>query len=404
MKILFVSPYLASPPECGAHRRIEGLMRGLSLRHEVSMLSFAVPDAGKLSATKAYCRRVITIEPTLLRLDSSRKRLVQLRSLLSTKSFEYVTHHDVRLQTQLDQLMTDGEFDLVQVEFAQMGIYRVPPRRRPILVLDEHNVEYDIVRRTANAEVGALRKIYSAINWRKMRAEEVDAWRRFDGVALTSRRDEDLLKLDAPATPTSVIPNAVDLEAFTPNNDSVEPATLLFFGALDYHPNLEGVEYFLSEIMPSIQRRLPQVKLRVVGRNPPSSLLALQSESVEFTGYVDDPRGYIDRAAVVIVPLRIGGGTRFKIVEAMAKGKPIVSTRIGAEGLDAEHGTHLLLADTPSEFVDSVCKLCADPDLASKVGDAGRQFVAAHYGWDSVVRKLESFYEALAGRRRDKTS
>ncbi len=374
MKILFVTPYLASPPQCGAQRRLEGLIQGLGVRHEVWLLSFATPNPTEHAATRSYCRQMFTVQHDVLKPGASRKRALQLRSLVSRHSFEQLLYSDERLQVQLNQLIAENSFDVVQVEFAQMGIYHLlrGQGRKPVFILDEHNIEYDIVKRTALADGGALRKAYSAVNWRKVRNEELAAWRRFDGIALTSKRDEELLLRDVRTARTTVIPNAVDLQAFAPSAAPVEPATLLFFGALDYHPNLEGIEYFLDEIMPGIQQRIPQVKLWVVGRNPPNAVLARQSEFIKFTGYVDDPRTYLDRASVVVVPLRIGGGTRFKIVEAMAKGKPIVSTSIGAEGLDAEHEQHLLLADSPAAFVESVCRLLEQSEFANSMGQAGR--------------------------------
>ena len=397
MKILFVTPYLASPPQCGAQRRLEGLMRGLSARHEVSLLSFATDDIVQLESTRAYCHQVVTVNHDVLKLGALSKRFLQLRSIASQHSFEYLLHQDVRFQSSLDSLVGSHKFDVVQFEFAQMGVFQLPRgRHRPTkYVLDEHNIEYEIVKRTARAEGSMLRKGYSEMNWHKLRAEERDAWNRFDGVALTSNRDEAVLKEDRPSTRTVVIPNAVDLEAFRPNDTPVEPGTVLFFGALDYYPNIDGIQYFLDQMLPEFARRCPTAKLVVVGRNPPASLSTRQNEHVQFTGYVDDPRPYLDRAAVVIVPLRIGGGTRFKIVEAMGKGKAIVSTTIGAEGLNAVHGEHLLLSDDPGDFVAQISRVLADTELANRLGAAGRRFAEESYGWDSVVKKLEQFYSHL---------
>jgi len=399
MKILFVTPYLASPPECGAQRRLEGLMRGFSREHEVSVLSLAAPNS-RLEPMREYCKTLDTVEHNVLKQGPLSKRLLQFRSLISTRSFEYLHYQLDAFQERINQTIKREPFDIVQVEFAQMGIYEWPRlAKSPVFVLDEHNIEYDIVKRTAQAEGGAVRKIYSALNWRKVRAEEIDTWRRFDGVALTSARDEELLKLDVPNARTVVAPNAVDLEAFFPNDTPIEPNTLLFLGAMDYHPNIEGIEYFLEEVFPEILKRKPDVKVLIVGRNPTKTMLAKQSEHVHFTGYVDDPRTYLDRAAIVIVPLRIGGGTRFKIVEAMAKGKPIVSTSIGAEGLDAKHEEHLLLADSSAEFVMQTCRLLDDAGLASRLGKSGRAFAETRYGWHAVIEKLERFYSSLLEQR-----
>lgn len=325
---------------------------------------------------------------------------MQMRSLLSGDSFEALLYRNPQLQAHLDKLIQDQAFDIVQVEFAQMGIYRLPRLgpRPPRFVLDEHNIEYEIVKRTSESDGGALRRAYSSLNWRKVRTEELDAWRRFDGVALTSQRDESMLLQDVPAARTVVIPNAVDLEAFRPNETPIEPNTLLFLGALDYHPNIEGMLFFLDEIWPLVLRRIPDAKLVVVGRNAPSTLLARSSSNVTFTGYVDDPRTYLDRAAAVIVPLRIGGGTRFKIVEAMAKAKAVVSTVVGAEGLDTEHEKQLLLADDPETFATQACRLLSDLPLQARLGRAARQFAEARYGWNSAVEKLESFYSDVLAK------
>jgi glycosyltransferase involved in cell wall biosynthesis len=402
MNILFVTPYLASPPECGAQRRLEGLMRGLSQCHQITLLSFSPGTDRAPTVSHAYCKDVITIEHDVLRLPATAKRLLQSRSLLSRKSFEFLLYQNARFQSEFERLVQQNNYDVVQVEFSQMGIYRLPrvsPRqgiRSPQFVLDEHNIEYEIVKRTAESEGSFARRTYSSLNWRKVKREELDAWHRFDGVALTSARDELMLKNESPTTRTIVIPNAVDLDAFRPNQTTIEPKTLLFLGALDYHPNIDGMAFFLDEIWPKVVKSAPDAKLIVVGRNAPASLLARKNDSIDFTGYVDDPRVYLDRAAAVIVPLRIGGGTRFKIVEAMAKGKAIVSTRIGAEGLDTKHEQHLLLADDPVSFADSVCRVINDDALAARLGQSARDFAEARYGWNAAVAKLEAFYVQLS--------
>lgn len=398
MKILFVTPYLATPAKCGAQRRLEGLIKGLSSRHEITLLSYRTRKDEDPRSTHDYCRRVVTVTRDVLTPGAAYKRALQFASLASTRSFEHALYHDPDLQRQLYSLIANDTFDVVQVEFSQMGIFSLPRlgMRAPRFVLDEHNIEYEIVKRTADSDGGAIRRLYSRINWQKVKAEELDAWRRFDGVALTSKRDEELLLEDAPGTRTVVVPNAADLETFRRNDATAPtPGTLLFFGALDYHPNTEGIEYFLDEIWPTIRRERPATKLTVVGRNPPASLLARQTDDVNFTGFVDDPRPYIDSAAVVVVPLRIGGGTRFKIVEAMAMGKAIVSTTLGAEGLDAVHEQHVLLADEAADFARQVVRVLDAPELAEQLGHAARELAVQRYGWSGAVKTLEQFYQTL---------
>ena len=401
MKILFVTPYLPSPPRFGAQRRLDGLMRGLAARHEVSLLSFVSPSDALEEArreTARYCKTIETLENDAFNMSVRTKRVTQLQSMLSPHSFEHRLWHDLHFQSRLDRLQR--EFDVVQVEFSQLGIYRFPPRaqRRAVFVLDEHNIEYDLIKRTAETEGTLARRLYSAVDWRKLKHEERDTWRRFDGVALTSARDEEVLRESEPATRTVVVPNAVDLESFKGSGAQREPATLMFFGAMNYHPNIEGVQYFVREILPLVVAEVPNVKLLVVGQQPPDAVRALASEHVEIVGFVDDPRTVIDRASALVVPLRIGGGTRFKIVEGMAMSAPIISTYIGAEGIEAEHDKHLLLARDAQSFARETIRLLKDPELGRRLGREARRLAEERYGWAQAVRTLEDFYDRLGAR------
>jgi glycosyltransferase involved in cell wall biosynthesis len=400
MKILFVTPYMPSPPRYGAQRRLDGLMRGLAKRHEVSLLAYR-SDVGDPElaerTTRSYCKDVVTLDNDIVYQDVRAKRLLQLRSLASRRSFEYFQLQHPALQPSFDRLFLRERYDVVQVEFSQLGFLRFPRRsaRRTRFVLDEHNIEYEAIRRMGETANTALRKLYATVDWRKLRREELLAWKRFDGVSLVSARDEELLLRDEPQAKTVVVPNAVDLDSFRPSDAPTDPSSLLFFGAMNYHPNVDGVLYFLDEIFPKIQALVPSAKLTVMGPTPAPSVLDRKSTVVDVTGFVEDPRTRIERAAVLVVPLRIGGGTRFKIVEGMAQGKAIVSTRIGAEGLDVVHGDHLLLADEPAEFAKQVERVVRDPALAARLGRAARKLAEEKYGWDAAVKTLETFYERL---------
>ncbi len=400
MRILFVTPYLPSPPRFGAQRRLEGLMRGLARRHEVSLLSFSKPDgAGDagLAAAHDYLHSVVTVPYDVLDVDVGQKRLLQLRSLASRHSFETLLMRRPEFQSQLAALLGSTPYDVVQVEFSQMGSYQLTRRepRAPVFVLDEHNIEYDLTRRTAQAPGSLPRKLYSAANWRKLRGEERRAWQRFDGVVLTSERDAELLRKDIPGAKTAVVPNGVDVEAFRPRGTPREPATLLFLGAINYYPNSDGILDFLDHTWPLIVAARPDTRLQIVGMDPPASVLSRRSDNVEVTGFVDNPLPYLERATLVIVPLRIGGGTRFKVVEAMAMGKAIVSTRLGAEGIDVAPETHALLCDDPASFAAAVLRVLSDPELNDRLGLAARQLAEERYGWPAAVAKLEGFYAEL---------
>ncbi len=402
MRILFVAPYLPSPPRFGGQRRLDGLTRGLARNHEISVLAFNKLDPyAKLSleATQSYCRRVEVIPELDLESQGNQKRWLQARSLLSTSSYEaYLARPRSDFRTRLQSMITADRYDVIQVEFAQMGIYDVPRfgSAGPRVVLDEHNIEYDLARRSAGSTSSLSRRTYNAVNWRKLRWEERDVWRRVDGVVVTSPRDEAVIAADSSFVRTAVVPNGVDVEEFQPSDMEPDADSILFFGAINYFPNQDGILQFIDETFPRITADMPNAKLRVVGPGARKPVLSRAKQNISVTGFVDDIGIEIDKAAVVVVPLRIGGGTRLKIVEAMAKGKAVVSTRIGAEGLALEHEKNVLFGDTPAEFAHQVVRVLSDRSLAKRLGVAARELAVHKYSWNAVVQGLEGFYESLA--------
>jgi glycosyltransferase involved in cell wall biosynthesis len=399
MKILFVSPYLPSPARFGGQRRVEGLMRGLAQQHDVSILAFNASDEfehDSIEATRAFCCQVTTLPgldlPTIVE-----KRKLQLRSMLSRHSFEQLqATRRADFQTKIDELLARDAYDVVQVEFANMASFRYSNRgKRPLLVLDEHNIEHDLQRRSAGTTEGMMRRVYNSLNWRKLGREELNAWRRFDGVVLTSARDQQLLHEIWRGTPTVIVPNGVDVQRFQPAETATDRDTIVFFGANNYFPNHDALLFFIDEILPCIVARRPNVQLQIIGPGAQREVLERQGKHVQVVGFVDDPQPYIDRAAAIVVPLRVGGGTRLKIVEAMAKSKAIISTRIGAEGIDVTHEHDVLLGDTPTEFAEQVVRVLEHPDFARTLGANARNLAVRRYAWPSLVAELQTFYEQL---------
>jgi len=382
---------------------MDGLMRGLAAaNHEVSILSFTSTDQWtqeSADATRLFCKKVTTLSDLDARSLSEKRRL-QMRSLLSLNSYEHLqVKRRADFQRQIDEHLAAEDYDVVQVEFANMAAYQYSRRgKKPLLVLDQHNIEYDLQRRTAGSAEGKFRKVYNSLNWRKLGREEKAAWRRFDGVVLTSARDAQLLTEVSPATLSAVVPNGVNVEQFQPAPVAPEADQLLFFGANNYFPNHDALLYFIDEILPLVIARRPNVKLSIVGPGAQPAVLARQSRHVEIVGFVDDVMPHLDRASVVVVPLRIGGGTRLKIVEAMAKSKAIISTRIGAEGIDVTHDKNALLADTPADFADQVVRALTQPELARKLGEQARILAEERYAWTAVVGELVRFYDQLKAR------
>jgi glycosyltransferase involved in cell wall biosynthesis len=400
LSILYVSQMPASPPRFGAQARVHGLMTELARRHDLTavMLADAEFDIGECRrAMQAYCREVVLL-PNPHGGDGTAKRLLQLRSLASFRSFERIRATVPAFQEALDRTLRMTPFDIVNLEFPYLGhcnLRQAPPgAKQPRLFVDSHEMAYDLQRQFARTGGSLWRRFYSGANWRKLRAEELGTYRGADGVYLCSVDDQKRLLDQAPGTNTSVIPNAADVEYFEPRltDPPVDVHTIVYFGLLSTVPNIDGVRYFIQEIWPRIARAHPDARFKVIGGGLSPSLQALAGPRIEFTGFVPDLRPHLASAAAIVVPLRLGGGTRLKIVEGMAMGKAIVSTSLGAEGIDAAGGRDLFIEDEPAAFADAANRLLANPELARQMGESARQLAVQRYSWRGAAQSLENFF------------
>jgi glycosyltransferase involved in cell wall biosynthesis len=403
LNILYVSQMPASPPRFGAQARVHGLMTRLARCHDLTaaMLVDDEFDADECRrAMQAYCREVVMV-PNPYGREGLTKRLLQLRSLTSTRSFERLRVTLPALQQTLDRVLRARRFDVVNLEFPYLGHYALrqapPGERLPPLVVDSHEIAYDLARQFARAGGNLRRRLYAGANWRKLRREELGIYRNADGVCVCSAADERRLLNQVPGIRTAVIPNAADLEFYQPRPTDPPPdgRTVVYFGLLSTIPNIDGVVHFVQDIWPRIAKADPEARCKIIGGQPPPSLLTLAGPRVELTGFVSDLRPHLAAAAAVVVPLRLGGGTRLKIVEAMAMGKAIVSTTLGSEGIEAVPGRDLLVEDEPAAFADAVHRLLAESGLAARIGQAARQLAVDRYGWSEAARALEGFYRRI---------
>jgi glycosyltransferase involved in cell wall biosynthesis len=378
-------------------------MTQLARRHELTAVMLVDDEFDAEECRRAmlvYCREVVLV-PNPHTWEGLPKRLLQLRSLASTRSFERLRVTVPALQGALDQVLHASRFDVVNLEFSFLGhcdLRQAPPDERvPPLVVDSHNMDYELARQYARAGESLARRLYAGANWRKLRREELRTYRNADGIYLCSTADERRLLDQVPGARTAVIPNAADVEYYQPRPTDPPPdgRTVVFFGLLSYVPNVDGVTHFVQDIWPRITDAHLHAHLKIVGGRPPPSLLALAGPRVEFTGFVPDLRPHLAAAAVVVVPLRLGGGTRLKIVEAMAMGKAIVSTTLGAEGIEVVPGCNVLIEDQPAAFADAVNRLLADRELAARIGQSARRLAVQRYSWSGAAQALEGFYRRI---------
>jgi glycosyltransferase involved in cell wall biosynthesis len=411
LKILYVSQIAPSPATYGAQRRIQGLMTALARDHDVHAVALLSPDLDPAEAERSmrgYCRDVVLIPSP--RWEGLARRLAQVRSLVSRRSFERRIFDDRAVGRSISRLLGAHPFDLVNVEFPFLAHHPFDeaPRgaRRPLRVLDEHNIEFDLARQQTGREQGFFRRFHHAANWPKLQREEMQAFRTFDGVTFCSEADEQRARALVPTLRSRVVPNAVDVDEFRPAPHLPPPdgQTVMFFGAINYFPNVDGLLFLLREIWPLIERSHPRARLKIVGQHPTSQILAFRGPRIEVTGKVDDLRPYLASAAVTVVPLRIGGGTRFKILESMAMARPVVSTSIGAEGIDARPGTDILIADDPVSFARAVGSVLDDRALAAELARRGRALVEEKYSWSASAQRLERFFYELLEIQRDRGS
>ena len=411
MRILWLTSYAPWPADFGGARRTYHLIeQAARAGHAIHLLAFADADPERTTAARAVLGRLcaavdLIADPAAIpaAMGASdgaavgRKRRGQLRSLLSLRPYQYFAHVSSAMQARLDALAGEP-WDLVQVEFSQMGYYRLPASAPA--VLDLHNIEYEVLVRAARAPgVGGVRRVYNRVEAGKFRREEPHVWRRFRALLTTSERDRRLVLAHRPEATVTVVPNGVDTVFFhpRPDDEAAQTARLVFTGMMAYYPNQDGATWLADQIWPAVRAAVPAAELFIVGVEPPPAVQALArpGTGITVTGAVPDVRPFVWDAALSVVPLRIGGGTRLKIVEALAMGKAVVSTPLGCEGLQVEPGRTLEVAESAPDFAAACVALLRDPARRAALGRAGRALVQEHYDWTAVTRPMLDLWARL---------
>jgi glycosyltransferase involved in cell wall biosynthesis len=395
MNILMVFHAPPYPPDLGPSRRhYHELAELLERGHRISVLSYGSEDdrRGFLAHFGARCARVRFVPLHGGRVSKFARRawtLAQGRSDLA----RLLTR---RLQHALDEMAASDRFDVIAFSTTMLGGLRLPPGVP--LVGDTHNVEFDNLRRAFEQTPRGLLREYFRVQAALTRGEETRYTRRFDVVCTTSERDRRVLRAAVPDARIEVVPNGVDLDAHRADDRERDPGAIAFTGLMSYYPNWHGLRGFLQEVFPRVAAQVPHAHLLAVGAEPPAALRRLAAANVVVTGYVPDVRPYLRRAEVYIVPLHIGGGTRVKVLQAMAAGVPIVSTPLGCEGLEVEDGRQVLLARDPEAFARAVVRLLRDATLRRSIVRQALVHVR-QYDWRRIGGRLNEVVTAAARMR-----
>ncbi len=394
MKILWVKAGGLVPPDTGGKIRSFNILRQLARQHSVTFFSFYAEHANDSHLDLENIFDQVVCVPLRLPVPkSSREMLDYGVRLFSAQPYGITKYCRPKVRRRLHALLKQETYDVILCDFIfAAGV--IPWDCPTPKVLFTHNVEATIWRRHYEVATNPIWKAICLREWRKMEAAELRFLRLADSVLTVSETDRDAFASFVDPAKLTVIPTGVDVDYFQPTSAEETPNSLVFTGSMDWPPNEDAIIYFAEAILPLIKRQRPEVSLEVVGRSPSRKLQALAKtvEGIRLTGWVDDVRPFVAGGSICIVPLRIGGGTRLKIFEAMAMGKAVLSTSVGAEGLPVQSGENILLADAPQDFADAVILLLRDSKERKRLGTAARTLVQEKYSWPKVA---ESFARSL---------
>ncbi len=421
--MLFLSQLFPYPPDAGPKVRSYYVLRHLAQHHQLTLVAFTRPDDQNeaLEELKQYCQHVYTIP---IKRNHWRDIRAFTASVLTGQPFVIQRDFVPGMKQLVDQLLSGrSEFDMIHVDQLWMAQYALDVSRNlrngdsPRLVLDEHNACFQIFERLAAHEANLLKRSLLEHEWRALKAYEAQTCARFDHVVTVTENDRLILEglVDARGSDNgahrngkpefSTIPICVNPWAARPVTPQAGAKDVLHMGTMFWLPNIEGILWFAKNVWPAIVSQVPEATFTIAGKNPPEAIKELATispgslngnrppSSVNVTGYVPDPQPYLQAAGVFIVPLLSGGGMRVKIPDAWRWGLPIVSTRIGAEGIEYRDGENILIADGAEQFAQAVVRVLKDAELAQRLRVNGRRWVEQNYDWQETYRLWDSIYE-----------
>ena len=399
MNILLLTQVMPYPPDSGPKIKTYNVIKYIARHHRVTLASFVRGDQSEHARhLERYCQAVHTVP---MERGAMRDCWYMGLSFLIGQPFMILRDDRRAMRDLIDRLGAEQLFDVVHADQLNMGQYaeRVPGAFK---ILDAHNALWLLYQRLWETMSPGPRKWLLGRDWRLLKSYEGRLVREFDAVLAVSREDKAALQEAAgqpvDAASTTVIPIAIDTDKVAVVEREAEPRHVLHIGTMYWPPNIDGVNWFIREVYPLIRRERPDVQFDVVGSRPPDDLVALNEAGlgISVTGYVADPTPYFQRAALMVVPLRAGGGMRVKILNALAQGIPIVSTTLGHEGIAVTPGQDILVGDTAESFAAKVLQVLNDPDLGSRLATSGRRMAEQTYDYRYACRPLDDVYARAA--------
>ncbi len=401
-KLLVLSQTLPYPPDGGVKIRTYHILRLLARHFEVTALCFYRWKQGALKTDVPRSVKALetfaTIEAFPIPQEYSRVRLVSdhARSLLGRRVYTVATYASSTFRNRLKQILSRGSFDLVHADSLDLSGYFELLHGLPIVCV-HHDVQSALLRRRAEHEHSSAKRIYASMQASLMEKEEKYWAPRVALNVTVSGLDAERLKKLAPGAHVAVVANGVDVEFYQPRSDEGVGGEILFVGGSTWFPNLDGMRFFGERVLPELRSRGIRAPVRWVGRATPKEVEEFREAfGIDMVGYVEDVRPYLAKAACFIVPLRVGGGTRIKILDAWAMGKAVVSTTIGCEGLATSDGVNILVRDDPHAFAEAIARLLKSPGERTELGRQGRATVEALYSWDAIGERMAATYLRLS--------
>src|SRR5579864_7971713 len=394
LRILFLATNLPVPPNNGQAIRSLSILQALaSAGHQITFVSFAPQGrAENCDPLNRYCHEIALVTGAVHNLFRRTNYAGRISSLLKSRAYSVERFRSQDMSGQINIVLSNDAFDLILADgiYALVNLFEtdVP------IALNCHNIEHLIFERYVQTEENQLKRWYALTEARWVRNYERRAVQRASLAMVCSERDRHLLQQLRSDLPVCVVPNCIDTDLYDNDGldkDLTDAPTLLFQASLDWYPNRDAVQFFVESVFPLILKEVPGARFVVAGRNPPKDFMEKFKalHNVEFTGTVADMRPYLSSATLVVVPLRVGSGTRIKIVEACAAGKATVSTTLGAEGLDVSNGEEIMLADEPKDFAASVVNLLRNPVRRHAIAQAGHAKIVERYSLPALRRSID---------------